>query len=76
VKANIVDPDPECAENANADDHLRGIVWRRGEAMSLDEGEMIVEGRLSVRYIPPYFINGERVQGFFRLRLEAARPVE
>jgi hypothetical protein len=36
---------------------------------------MIVEGRLTVRYIPGYMINGEWVEGFYRLRLEAARPV-
>jgi hypothetical protein len=75
LKANILDPDPEYAENANGDDNLRGIVWRRGEATYLDEGEMIVEGRLTVRYVPPYFINGKWVEGFNRLRLEQARRV-
>jgi hypothetical protein len=74
VKANVVDPDPEYAENANSDDNLRGIVWRRGEA-TLDDGEMVIEGRLTVRYIPAYFIEGEWVEGFYRLRLEVARPV-
>jgi hypothetical protein len=74
VRANIADPDPEYAENTNSDDNLRGIVWRRGEATA-DDGEMVIEGRLSVRYIPAYFINGEWVEGFYRLRLEAARPI-
>jgi hypothetical protein len=74
VLANSIDPDEEDAENANGDDNLRGIVWRRGEA-TLDDGEMVVEGRLTVRYIPAYFIEGEWVEGFYRLRIEAARPV-
>jgi hypothetical protein len=74
VKANIVDPDAEYAENENADDNLRGIVWRRGEG-TLDEGPVLVEGRLMVRYVPSYFINGEWVEPFFRFRLEAARPI-
>jgi hypothetical protein len=61
VRANIVDPDEEYAENANDDDNLRGVVWRRGEA-TLDEGELIVEGRLAVRYVPGRTINGEWVE--------------
>jgi hypothetical protein len=73
VRANIADPDDEYAENHNGDDNLRGIALRRGEA-TCDDGEMLVEGRLSVRYIPAHFINGECVEGFYSLRLEAARP--
>jgi hypothetical protein len=34
------------------------VVWRQGEATA-DEGPVVVEGRLRVRYIPAYFINGE-----------------
>jgi hypothetical protein len=74
VKANIADPDPEYAENENADDNLRGIVWRRGEA-TLDDGEMVIEGRLTVRYVPAYFINGEWVEAFWRLRLNTSRQM-
>src|SRR5688572_11144454 len=68
LKANIVDSHPEYAENANGDDNLRGIDWRRGDD-TVDEGEMLLEGRLTVRYIPSYFIEGQWVEGFFRLRL-------
>jgi hypothetical protein len=74
VRANIADPDPEYAENENADGNLRGIVWRRGEA-TVDDGEMVIEGRLTVRYVPSYVINGQYVEGFYRFRLEAARPI-
>jgi hypothetical protein len=74
VRANITDPDPECAGAGEADDVQRWVTWRRGDETA-DDGEMIVEGRLSVRYIPPYIINGELVEGFYRLRLEAARPI-
>jgi len=71
VRATITEPDPECAGAGEADDVQRRVVWRRGEATA-DEGEMIVEGRLTVRYVPPHFLNGELVEGLHRLRLEQA----
>jgi hypothetical protein len=66
---NFADPDPECAGAGEDDDAERWVVWRRGHETA-DEGEMILEGRLTVRYVPSYVIAGEWVEGFYRFRLE------
>jgi len=74
VRANITEPDAECAGAGETDDVELWVIWRRGDETA-DEGEMVVEGRLAVKYFPSYVIEGEFVAGFYRLRLEGARPV-
>jgi len=74
VRATIVEPDMECAAAGVTEDMARWIVWRKGDATA-DEGEMVVEGRLAVRYIASYVIEGQFVADFYRFRLESARPI-
>jgi len=71
VRANITDPDPECAGAGEDDDVVRWVVWRKGDETA-DEGEMVVEGWLAVKYVPSYFIEGQFVQGFYRFRRKGA----
>src|SRR5262245_26940806 len=74
VRANVTDADPEYAGAGETDDTTRLVGWRKGKA-SLDEGPVLVEGRLRVRLIGPYTIHGAWVEPFWQLRLEQARPI-
>jgi len=46
VKATIGYAEPDYAEAENADDHLRGIAWRLGEAVLIEGAAVVIEGRL------------------------------
>jgi hypothetical protein len=63
------------SQRTQADENLRWVVWRRGEA-TLDEGEVVVEGRLRGVYVGAFHHNGGWEPPSYALRLEQARRID